>query len=557
MPGELIAGHAKYEADCGKCHVRFDRSRQDQLCADCHKEVGTDLRERRGLHGRLPPQPCRSCHTDHKGRAAVIVQLERDRFRHGETDFVLNGAHAAVKCETCHRPGVKYRRAPGECIGCHRKDDRHKGRLGEKCLDCHGERTWKEARFDHDTTRFALREAHLKVECRSCHADEVYRPQPTTCNGCHRKDDKHRGALGTDCSSCHTERRWGETRYDHTRTGFALTGRHAEVQCRSCHRAHPVDYKAAPRTCVGCHRNDDKHQGNLGADCASCHGARRWTEVRFDHDQSEFALLGRHRDTRCASCHKAPTLYRGIDKTCNGCHRADDSHRGRFGARCQTCHGVDSWKRLRFEHERDTRFSLRDAHRSLRCTACHTGDLYQDKAATTCNGCHRKDDKHRGKLGERCEDCHLESRWQTTRFDHNRTRFVLAGLHQRVGCRGCHEDQTYQGAPLECAGCHGKHDVHKRTLGNRCASCHNSRDWKTWDFDHTRRTRFALDGAHRPLPCRSCHRAPTDDLRLPTACIACHARDDVHGGAFGRRCERCHVSESFRTIRAPGARSRQ
>jgi hypothetical protein len=64
-PGEVIQGHAKWEEECAKCHVRFDRAAQDRLCMDCHKEVGQDMRERTGYHGRLKPQACRSCHTDH------------------------------------------------------------------------------------------------------------------------------------------------------------------------------------------------------------------------------------------------------------------------------------------------------------------------------------------------------------------------------------------------------------------------------------------------------------------------------------------------------------
>ena len=28
-PGEVIQGHAKWEEECAKCHVRFDRAAQD------------------------------------------------------------------------------------------------------------------------------------------------------------------------------------------------------------------------------------------------------------------------------------------------------------------------------------------------------------------------------------------------------------------------------------------------------------------------------------------------------------------------------------------------
>ncbi|MGZ9032448.1 MAG: cytochrome c3 family protein, partial [Burkholderiaceae bacterium] len=159
MPGPVIQGHAKYENECRKCHVPFDRPAQDALCRDCHKEIGADVRERRGYHGRIPPDACRSCHTDHKGRGAQIVKLDEQTFDHKLTDLPLLGGHAApkVKCASCHQAGRKYREAPGTCNACHRKDDVHKGRLGEDCRSCHTDVRWTEVKFDHDKTKFALR----------------------------------------------------------------------------------------------------------------------------------------------------------------------------------------------------------------------------------------------------------------------------------------------------------------------------------------------------------------------------------------------------------------
>jgi hypothetical protein len=91
-PGELVQGHAKWEEECTQCHVRFDRAAQDGCCMDCHKDVGQDVRERKaGYHGRLKPQACRSCHTDHKGRDARIVDLDKKSFDHKQTDYVLQG----------------------------------------------------------------------------------------------------------------------------------------------------------------------------------------------------------------------------------------------------------------------------------------------------------------------------------------------------------------------------------------------------------------------------------------------------------------------------------
>src|SRR5262245_16392072 len=158
MPGKVIAGHAELEDECTKCHVRFDRAAQDRLCLDCHKDVAADIRKKEGHHGRIKIESCRTCHTEHKGRAANIAPLDEHVFDHTQTDFALRGAHAnpKVTCRSCHAPKTKYRDASERCMSCHKKDDVHKGSLGSACADCHTERNWKEAKFDHTKTRFPL-----------------------------------------------------------------------------------------------------------------------------------------------------------------------------------------------------------------------------------------------------------------------------------------------------------------------------------------------------------------------------------------------------------------
>src|SRR3990170_1010948 len=108
MPGPVVRGHAKYEDECSHCH------------------------------------------TDHKGRDFDVVLLDKELFDHGVSDYPLKGGHARVRCEECHRTGKKWREAPSGCMECHEEDDPHRSRLGKKCVDCHDERTWKKALYDHD-----------------------------------------------------------------------------------------------------------------------------------------------------------------------------------------------------------------------------------------------------------------------------------------------------------------------------------------------------------------------------------------------------------------------
>jgi len=557
MPGEVIAGHAKLEQECAKCHVRFNKAAQDGLCLDCHKETRADVQEKHGYHGRLKIESCRSCHTDHKGRDVNIAAFDPKTFEHAKSDFALKGAHVKVECRSCHVAGKKYREAPGACNDCHRKDDKHKGGLGALCADCHTQVTWKDARFDHAKTHFALAGKHVQTACKDCHASNVFKGAPATCVGCHRKDDKqHRGRLGEKCEACHNATDWKDVAaFRHDRdTRYPLRGRHASARCEACHTVAPAVTRT-PTTCIGCHEKDDKHKTTLGTACADCHIERSWKEAKYDHDLSVFKLRGKHKDVECKDCHRDPRSFKGTPQACNECHRKDDKHKDRYGEKCATCHTDRSWKEILFRHDRDTRYVLTGKHTATKCDSCHTGHVYRDKLGTDCFSCHRKDDKHRTQLGDRCDQCHETADWKkVTRFDHNRSRFPLLGRHASTECKACHPTPAYKDAKRECLACHAKDDKHKRTLGNDCAACHNARDWKLWDFDH-RRTRFALEGAHREAACATCHTAPGDRAAaLPMACVACHGNEDVHDGEFGPTCERCHSAKSWQDVAMPGGR---
>lgn len=556
MPGPVIQGHAKYEGECRKCHVPFERAAQDGLCRDCHKEVAADVRDKRGHHGRMPPQSCRSCHTDHKGRDARIVRLDERSFDHKLTDFPLLGAHGSpkLKCASCHQPARKHREAPGTCNGCHRKDDVHKGRLGEDCAQCHADARWTETTFDHDRTKFALRAKHDGPKCDACHRDQTFKDAPLACVACHRKDDDdkgHKGRYGDKCQGCHDDRGWKPSIFNHDAdTKYALRGRHRATKCESCHVANPYREKLAT-DCVACHRKDDKHRDSLGPKCADCHTEQSWAVPRFDHDKTRYPLRGRHADVECKSCHTS-AVFKEAPMTCIGCHRRDDEakgHKGRFGDACGDCHTERRWKDIRFDHDR-TRFPLLGKHRPAPCESCHRDPNFR-QTPTDCLSCHRKEDKHEGTLGAKCADCHNERSWKEgVRFDHGRSRFPLLGRHLQVACAKCHTTPRFKEAKSQCVECHEREDVHKRRLGTRCADCHNARDWKIWDYNHDRRTKFVLDGTHRPLKCEACHSRPVADKpSLPAACVACHRADDTHDGAYGPLCERCHTTASFKEIK--------
>ena len=559
-PGKLVQAHVKWENDCAQCHVKFDRKAQDGLCMSCHKEIGSDMRTRAGYHGRNKPQACNVCHTDHKGRSAQIVLLDKKQFDHNQTDYALRNKHQKVECEKCHVAGKKYRQAPQDCSACHRKDDVHKGSLGQKCADCHSDVGWKETtRFDHDKTRFSLTGKHIDVKCSGCHKTSEYQDTPRTCIGCHRKDDDqkgHKGQFGEKCESCHDAKAWKPSSFNHDAdTKYVLRGKHRTTKCTDCHKGNVYRVKLS-EDCYACHKADDKHKESLGRDCGSCHSERSWKEpAKFNHDQTSFPLLGKHVQADCKDCHKS-AMFKEAPKDCYSCHKKEDKHEGTLGKSCADCHSERDWKATagRFNHDL-TKFQLRNAHADvkLKCSGCHK-DLksYRD-TPLDCYSCHKKDDKHEGQQGKQCEQCHSDRSWKVDKFDHNLSRFPLTGRHNAVVCKDCHKNALFRDTPRDCFSCHKKEDKHKLKFGESCESCHNTRAWSIWEFDHAKRAKYPLDGAHKKVKCESCHKqeAPKgkDSAPVGTNCVACHRSDDVHDGQFGMRCETCHQTEHWKKIK--------
>ena len=553
MPGKVIQGHIKQEDNCENCHKHFDKAAQSTLCADCHKEVKKDIAEKRGFHGKQETKKeCRECHTEHKGRGADIVNLNEKIFKHNQTDYPLKGAHAGdkVDCKDCHKPKIKWRDAPGTCIACHKKDDKHKNSLGEKCADCHTEKDWKEIKFNHDKSDFPLKGAHAneeKVKCNDCHKDTRFKETPNDCYSCHKKDDEHKGVFGPKCESCHEEKDWKTTHFNHETDGhFALRGAHDKAKCDSCHKAFKEDL---PKSCIGCHRSDDVHKGSLGDKCDSCHNERTWSTSNFDHDKTKFPLRDKHK-TKCESCHKTGKKFEKVPMDCMSCHEKDDTHKGKFGVKCQDCHDAKDWKKSTFNHDRDTKYKLKDKHKTVKCESCHKGHLYNDKVKSDCYSCHKADDVHKGAEGTKCQDCHTEATWKVKDFDHNKTKFPLLGKHFMVECKKCHDKGSFKEAKSDCWSCHKKDDVHKQRLGTLCADCHNARDWKIWDYDHAKRANYKLEGGHSKVACEDCHtRIFTGKVFASRSCVSCHSDDDIHEGGFGQQCERCHVVSAFKNVK--------
>ncbi len=407
--------------------------------------------------------------------------------------------------------------------------------------------------------------ADLQKECDNCHTSFAKGAQVQLCLDCHKdvasditdKTGFHgqtTEAQSSDCSHCHTDHigldadivNLDTETFDHNTTDFKLNGTHLNVTCSSCHETGNK-YREVPKTCIECHEKSEPHRGALGKDCASCHRETRWNEtLDFDHSKTKFPLDKSHKTVKCNSCHLGE-VYTGLPIKCIGCHRIQDVHQNRFGEKCETCHRPEKWTDIRFDHNKDTDFTLLGKHTKIECDDCHKADFYQYDMDFTCIKCHQQNDVHKSNLGTDCKSCHNPKGWfDEVAFDHDITSFPLIGLHVVVPCEECHLDSTFQ-SPKECQSCHKTSDVHKGSLGSNCASCHTPNGWEFWAFNHNSQTDFRLTGKHDGLKCNACH-TPNRAVasKLPTACISCHKNDDRHREKFGSKCNICHSTSSFK-----------
>jgi hypothetical protein len=429
--GECVTCHTEHKgrnADIlGLDAARFDHEstnfplrgkHAETMCADCHVT---------GKPYHAAETECNACHADddrHKGNLGTacadchaVTAWKDVRFDHADvTDFALTGKHATTTCAACH-VDEHYKDTVRTCNGCHADDDRHMGKNGTECAQCHTTRDWKELLFDHfERTGFALRGGHDDLACDACHAGgNVEVKVPNTCVGCHREDDVHMGNNGAKCASCHRVTEWPDVTFSHERdTNFALKGAHGDLKCESCH-VQPAETVELPTQCFGCHE-DDPHEGQLGEACASCHSEIVWKgDVRFDHDLARFPLLGKHGAVECDACH-ATQAFHDAPQACIECHREDDAHDGRLGTACATCHNPNDWLAWTFDHDVQTDFALTGAHEGLNCHACHRTPVDGTIVlSTTCGSCHRGDDVHRGEFGSDCAQCHTTESFRDLR----------------------------------------------------------------------------------------------------------------------------------------------
>jgi hypothetical protein len=313
--------------DCVKCHkveARNGKSFQNFVgisfngCASCHVDV------HKGKFGKN----CESCHN-----TSGFKNIKTSSFDHSKTRFPLVGKHQNVKCADCHGVNLASKPKFALCTDCHK--DYHKGQftknnIVEDCGHCHNVYGFNPSTFTierHNKTKFNLAGSHLAVSCNSCHkpnnGDWNFVFSSQKCITCHK--NIHGAEISfafignNNCENCHSIESWDKIKFDHSKTKFALEGKHRSITCENCHSyknpQNKVEYKFASLkpSCESCH-NDIHHRqfDNTGqTDCSKCHLFDSWTDLKFDHEKTNFSLKGAHSKLKCVQCHK-PVNDNGI-----------------------------------------------------------------------------------------------------------------------------------------------------------------------------------------------------------------------------------------------------
>lgn len=303
----------------------------------------------------------------------------------------------------------------------------------------------------------------------------------------------------------------------------------------------------------------------------------------------------------CMHCHGLK--QESIQEHCLKCHggiaflleRGRGFHARQGNVECEKCHpehaGADftliDWpdgSAAQFKHE-STGWILKGAHARAKCEACHrpkfqtgpaasrepAGSIREGKSwlglETGCTHCHT--DPHKGSLGNDCAQCHGQETWRgVSNFNHARTSYPLDGLHAKLKCAQCHENQRlgaksdsqgkvvplYRPLPhVDCQPCHV--DPHQGRFKGKCSGCHTTAGFKlasTSGFNHSL-TSFPLRGEHARIRCEKCHDSKSAWGKRPPhdRCDRCHR--DPHAqqvlSAKGAQpdCASCHDETSWKT----------
>jgi hypothetical protein len=307
--------------------------------------------------------------------------------------------HATVQCALCHSAaaGGYTLKAPSGCgdANCHQNDYNGTNNpvhsaagatfAAANCTNCHSTAAaFTTTSWSHASTNWPLTGNHqmapagVTTNCNQCHVGNNYGLTTGDCwnSGCHTADWNNTATMGgavpnhvaayfptSLCSACHDTLLWADGKFDHSTTGWALTGGHivptaGGVQaCTDCHVSNNYLLNSANTVCYLCHLAQWNSTQTLGGTvpnhitagypttCDSCHTTTNWLGAVFNH--TYFPIP--HHGSVCVDCHQVATDYSQF--TCINCHtttahqqtQTNNQHGGVGGftygpTTCYNCH---------------------------------------------------------------------------------------------------------------------------------------------------------------------------------------------------------------------------
>src|ERR1700687_5113494 len=406
----LTGGHAMPPRQCADCHLSNNYNITSTACVTCHLKDYQATTNPNHV-AAVFSQTCNLCHN--------TASWSNGSFNHSLTAFPLTGMHTVPprQCTDCH-VNNNYNLTSTACATCHLKDyqgttnpSHVTSNFPQTCGSCHNTTSWLNASFNHNSTGFPLTGSHTVPprQCTDCHINNNYTLNSTLCYSCHQKDYStattpvpHTG-FPTTCENCHDTVLWTDGKFNHSATGFPLTGSHTVPPrlCADCHVGN--NYSLNSTLCYTCHQKDYAGTTNpahatagFPTTCELCHSTTVWTDSTFNHNNTTFPLTGSHLvpPRVCADCH-VNNNYTTLPITCVGCHQTDynnpttPGHQAQpqfFPTTCATCHNTTAWTGGTFNHTQYTRFPTNHGNANNVCSTCHTNS--NNYAIFQCTACH-------------------------------------------------------------------------------------------------------------------------------------------------------------------------
>ena len=501
---------------------------------------------------------------------AVHAQINPG-FNHATTGFILDGRHARLQCEDCHKTGIPSRGLPRDCNGCHIQGGLRASTSqlqnhiptapNQSCQDCHTQNSWTPAVMRHTTA--------MQGQCARCH-NSVQAPG---------KPASHLPTTSS-CDACHTTGAWKPVKamvHDASTVG----------RCSICHNGTTAMGKSA-------------YHIPTNAQCDTCHTSTvTFLDARYTHDSSAWG--------RCSTCHNGQTA-RGRPPThipsgttqCDACHTnhiaftaVSMNHTGMSG-QCSNCHNGT------FVSQNAQTKPATHVTTNAQCdsSGCHTSTTtwagatyaHNDPSKTypgNCATCHYPGGPGLSKPSphvpttRQCDNCHKTfTAFRPAQMDHTATAGQCSTCHNGTytfanaltkatvhiptanSCDVCHVNfvafspatMDHTGLTGQCSTCHSgayltenaqmKPATHAPTSA-QCDTCHKSTvSWATAAFSHDASTIGV---------CSNCHKAggpglskPTNHVPTALQCDTCHANYVAFKPAFMNhtgttaQCSSCH-----------------